>query len=82
MQVMSEIADDHVEPQDQELSTFNDMRAGGYDAKRLLQVLYCIVSPGSIMAMLCYIKRRGEKQMLHNVWNVRNKIYVQPVKNK
>lgn len=76
MQVMSEIADYHMEPQDQELATFSDMRAGGYDGRGLLQVSYCTVpsvtrfNNGYAMS---YKKRRGDKQMLQVVWIVKNK---------
>lgn len=84
MQVMSEIADDHMGPQDQELAILSDMRARGYDGRRLLQVSYCTVpsvtrfNNGYAMS---YKKRRGGKQMLQDVCIVKNKIYIQPVKN-
>lgn len=39
----SQSVDCHMELQDQELATLNDMRAAGNDGRSLLQVLYCIV---------------------------------------
>lgn len=83
MQVMSEMADYHAEPQDQELATLSDMRAGGYDGKRLLQVLNCFVPSVTRFnnGYAISYKKEGEvkKLMLQDVWNIRNKRYVQPV---
>lgn len=70
--------DCHIEPQDQELATLNDMRAGGYDGRSLLQVLYCIVpsvtrfNNGYAMS---YQTGRGEKLMLQDVWRIKKRLY-------